>query len=334
MISLRARRSSGPRIALVLGGGGLVGQAFHAGALAGLEHDFGWDPRTATLTIGTSAGALTGALLDGGVPASDLAAWSVRATLSDASAGLIDPVETLEDLEPLSWTTLLRPHPPSLAALGRAVRAPRRGPLSTALDLVPDRGPMVSDRLGLIDQLDVDAWPRGRLWICAVRRRDGERVVFGRPGMPAATLRQAVAASCSVLGYFTAPKIDDEVYVDGGVHSPTNADLLAGVDDIDLAIVVSPLSATGSIPRTVGGVLRRLCRFALRREVHAIEATGTPVLVLEPGPAVVEAMRHDFMSRTALRDVAREAFLQTGARVADASDAVRRLLRAPSERAA
>ena len=56
------------RVGLVLGAGGLVGQANHAGALAALEHDLGWDPRTAEIVVGSSAGSLTGTALRLGVP--------------------------------------------------------------------------------------------------------------------------------------------------------------------------------------------------------------------------------------------------------------------------
>ena len=48
------------RVGLVLGGGGVVGQAYHAGVLAVLEHDFGFDARTADMIVGTSAGSITG----------------------------------------------------------------------------------------------------------------------------------------------------------------------------------------------------------------------------------------------------------------------------------
>ena len=75
-------------IGLVLGAGGVVGQAYHAGVLAMLEHDVGWDPRKADVIVGTSAGSITGALLRAGVPASELAAWTVRAPLS-AEGGLL-----------------------------------------------------------------------------------------------------------------------------------------------------------------------------------------------------------------------------------------------------
>jgi hypothetical protein len=52
----------------VLGGGGLAGQAYHAAVLAALEHDLGWDPRTAAVIVGTSAGAITGAYFGTGSP--------------------------------------------------------------------------------------------------------------------------------------------------------------------------------------------------------------------------------------------------------------------------
>ena len=71
------------RVGLVLGAGGIVGQAYHAGVLAALEHDYGWDPRSAEVIIGTSAGSITGSLLRSGIHASELAAWTVRAHLTD-----------------------------------------------------------------------------------------------------------------------------------------------------------------------------------------------------------------------------------------------------------
>ena len=38
-------------IGLVLGAGGVVGQAYQAGVLAALEREIGWDPRHATVTV-------------------------------------------------------------------------------------------------------------------------------------------------------------------------------------------------------------------------------------------------------------------------------------------
>ena len=69
-----SRRGGGPAIGLVLGAGGVVGQAYQAGVLAALEREIGWDPRDASVIVGTSAGSVTGAALRVGVPATDLAA--------------------------------------------------------------------------------------------------------------------------------------------------------------------------------------------------------------------------------------------------------------------
>ena len=57
------------RIGLVLGAGGAVGHAFHAGVLAALADETGWDAREAEVVVGTSAGSVVGALLRAGMSA-------------------------------------------------------------------------------------------------------------------------------------------------------------------------------------------------------------------------------------------------------------------------
>src|SRR5579863_6043295 len=83
-----ARRSS-PSIGLVLGAGGVVGQAYQAGVLAALQREIGWDPRAATTIVGTSAGAVTGAALRAGVPGPDLAASLYGAPPSRQGAAIL-----------------------------------------------------------------------------------------------------------------------------------------------------------------------------------------------------------------------------------------------------
>ncbi len=70
-------------VGLVLGAGGVVGQAYHAGALAALERDHWWDPRSASIIVGSSAGSVTATLLRLDVPASDLAAPAFGWPVSD-----------------------------------------------------------------------------------------------------------------------------------------------------------------------------------------------------------------------------------------------------------
>ena len=76
------------RVGVVLGGGGVVGQAYHSAVLAVLQHDLGFDARAADMIVGTSAGSITGTLLRLGVSPEDLAAWTVKAPLSGDDAAL------------------------------------------------------------------------------------------------------------------------------------------------------------------------------------------------------------------------------------------------------
>ena len=50
------------RIGLVLGAGGEIGYACHAGVLAALAEVIGWDARSAEVVVGTSAGSIAGAV--------------------------------------------------------------------------------------------------------------------------------------------------------------------------------------------------------------------------------------------------------------------------------
>ena len=60
------------RIGLVLGAGGSLGVAYHGAVLGTIEEVTGWDPRTAEVIVGTSAGSITGSMLRAGLPACDL----------------------------------------------------------------------------------------------------------------------------------------------------------------------------------------------------------------------------------------------------------------------
>src|SRR5271165_2135835 len=61
-------RAEKPRIGLVLGAGGVLGGAWLTGALHAIARETGWDPGSAGHIVGTSAGAMVGALLACGVP--------------------------------------------------------------------------------------------------------------------------------------------------------------------------------------------------------------------------------------------------------------------------
>src|SRR5687767_11789274 len=77
------------RTGVVLGGGGVLGVAYHAGVLAALQHDLGWDARQAEVIVGTSAGSVVGALLRLGAAPTDLAALTFGGAPLDTPAAIV-----------------------------------------------------------------------------------------------------------------------------------------------------------------------------------------------------------------------------------------------------
>ena len=305
------------RIGLVLGAGGSVGQAYQAGVLAALENDLGWDPRSADVIVGTSAGSVTGGLLRLGVPASELAAWAVKAPLSvdrREVRNLLDGERP--EFPPFTINHWLRPwRLPSPQLVAHLARRPWTfRPSVAAMTLMPTGSvDMIELAPGLRDA-EPDEWPSGLL-ICAARRNSGARTVFGRYGSPQATLTQALAASCAIPGYFAPVAIDGVEYFDGGVHSPSNADVLCD-ENLDLVIAVSPMSAAGGLPRTPDGLYRYSVHRRLERELARLARTGATIVRIEPAARSLTAMGINMMADDRSAAVVQAAFVETGRYIA------------------
>ncbi|MGD9755224.1 MAG: patatin-like phospholipase family protein, partial [Acidimicrobiia bacterium] len=140
-----------------------------------------------------------------------------------------------------------------------------------------------------------DSWPDAALWVCAVRLRDGRRVVFGRDDHPPLGVGEAVAASSAIPGVFSPVGVGGEDYVDGGVWSMTNADLTRGLG-YDAIVVSAPLAGPedwrnmGRRP-SPGAAYRAYHLAVLAAETRRIRDAGTPVLALRPTPADAAAFR-------------------------------------------
>jgi NTE family protein len=159
-------------------------------------------------------------------------------------------------------------------------------------------------------------WPDRALWICALRLRDGQRVVFGRDDVDVPDVGVAVEASSAIPGYMQPVSICGETYVDGGAHSPSNADLLAGLG-LDLVVVISTMSAPWTALRPSPNIgSRALASWVLEREVRAIRASGTPVLVLEPTSEDLSVMGSNAMDPARRGAVAEQARSTTVQRLA------------------
>jgi NTE family protein len=300
---------SEPRRGLVLGAGGVLGAAYTIGALSAIEELLGFDPRTADVIIGTSAGSVIASALGSGI--------SVQ-TLANHQRGIHaegDPV--IEYDADVDSGGALPPRPKlrmgSKALAVRVARHPRRYPPMVALSaLLPTGRGSLEPLRTTIERLNPGEWTEHpNVWVIATDYDSGRRVAFGRPGAPRANLADAVMASCAIPGWFAPVLIGGRRYVDGGTWSPTSLDLLAerGLDEV---IVVSPMTSFSyDDPDSVVGKLerrfRRIVTRRLEREAAKVRRHGTPVTLLGPGREDLETIGVNLMDparRVAVLDTA------------------------------
>lgn len=304
------------RVGLVLGAGGIVGQAFHAGVLGALANDLGWDPRSAEVIVGTSAGSISAAALRLGVPALDLASATASVEPSEEGRAVLGAIDLHGNELPVPVVRdLLRPwHLPSASLLARAARRPWAfRPTVAAMTMVPHGQVDLAEAAAALEPFLPERWPDG-LRICAARADTGARTVFGAPGRPEVPLDRAVLASCAIPGYFRPVDVGGALHIDGGVHSPTNADCLRDLE-LDLVVVSSPMSAVHGRALTPDAPLRWWAHRRLRRELARLRAAGTETVTFEPTPPVLRAMGVDVMAGDRGQRVVREALLAAGTRL-------------------
>ena len=147
-----------------------------------------------------------------------------------------------------------------------------------------------------------------------MRRDDGARVVFGRPGSPPAPLAAAVLASCAIPAYFAPVAIGGVEYFDGGVHSPTNAGVLLARPPA-VVLVISPMSASRFPSRRADALMRWSAHRRLEREAASPQAAGSKVIRIEPGPRCLDAMGLRPMDENRAAKVAESAYQETLRRI-------------------
>jgi len=267
---------------LVLGAGGVVGEAFHRGVLRALaEREL--DARTCDVVVGTSAGAMVAA--------------SIRRQSSPASIPAVS--ERARRVLRLNRAAALNLVRRPRQAVNSLILAPAlaSGRVSTT---------MISDSL---TRRHGPGWPDAAMWIVAVRLGDGRRVTFGKPGEATTDVASAVAASCAIPGYFRPVRIDGHAYVDGAVHSPTNADLLATAE-LPLIVISSPMSIDLSAamrPRW-DLPLRLLFHRYVRAEAWTLNQRGTHVIAIEPDTEVLRHVGVNLLNASQAHDIEEHAY--------------------------
>jgi NTE family protein len=154
----------------------------------------------------------------------------------------------------------------------------------------------------LVENFVAGDWPdHPGFRVVAADYRTGRRVEFGAPGAPEATIGQAVAASCAIPAFYHPVKIGGRRYVDGGLCSMSNLDLMRG-KELDLVVCLNPTSSRASVPlRTPGDALGAWMRGQsgrrLGHEAKRLRDEGTEVVLLQPAKRDLEAMGPNLMSR-------------------------------------
>lgn len=330
---------------LVLGGGGTVGLAYHAGVLRALEEVGGVVPNDASLIVGTSAGAVVGAYLRSGWSTEDMWQLALGTHPSDAE---LTPGELAARnraiMEPawhdpltlirrgigsayVAGRSFVRPVPPFL--LGRpAIGAPLVRETLRSLPPVPLpllRVPSALGRLfpgGLFamtegrrrfaEELPAE-WPERPLWICAYDIDRGRRVVLGRPGRaPLATLAQAVSASCAIPGIYDPVRIGRLTLVDGGAWSTSNLDLAAKAGcGLIVGVVPMAFDTTGPLPAPLVQLVRRVPARMVVGEMDEARRRGAEVLLLRPSARELGLHGANLMRRSGWDAIARAAYEST-----------------------
>lgn len=218
--------------AVVLGGGGVAGIGWLVG-VATVLRDEGVDLAAADRLIGTSAGSAVATQIATG--SLDEAA---RMQLSEQTAEINADFD-MEEFLRLATTIAAEASSP-LDAVRRFANMPRQDTSVTA----GERREAVAARL------PVKTWPDQPLSICVVAQDTGERVILDRAS--GVDLVDAVVASCAVPGIWPPVELDGRMFVDGGTHSTTNADLAAGTDKALIlvpSVLLEPQAAVLDVER-------------------------------------------------------------------------------------
>ena len=283
---------------LVLGGGGVLGEAWMMGVLAGIEDGAGVDMRDCEAFVGTSAGSIVAAHLVAGNPPRRPSSLSTEVSVAHdlgrpGAPGAVAALATVAVGAARRAGSTAVAASAAFAPLALGIAAPGA---AIVRGLMLRSVPEPSDTLAPLRQAVAASGARfdGRLRVSAVDRRRGRRVMFGGPGAPPAGVAEAVEASCAVPWLFAPVRIGDRDYVDGGVWSPTNLDAAPVGRDTRVLCLNPAASLTAGHPLLT--MIRTVARSAASVEALALRGRGARVRTIAPNAECAAAMGANFMA--------------------------------------
>jgi len=277
---------------LVLGAGGILGEAWMLGVVAGVEDASGFDLSSCEYFVGTSAGAIVAARLAAGEllerPAGRRGKLS-RENRQPNSSGMFPGLAAARRAG--EWAVALSA---PLASIALEVAKPG-GRLARALVLraIPTPTGSLADVRRVVDGYGVRF--DGRLRVVAVERATGQRVVFGRPGAPPASVGEAVEASCAIPWMFAPVRIGGQDYVDGAVWSPTNLDAAPAGRGTQVLCLNPTASLSG--PDPLLALARGTSRSITLLESQVLRRRGAAIEIVWPDRQSIVAIGSDLMAR-------------------------------------
>lgn len=289
--------------ALVLGGGGPVGIAWESGLAAGLAQG-GVDLGQADFTLGTSAGSVVGARLAMGAEAKTLADPMLTEQADAGERRPSNPAAAPPDLSEL------------IRLMGEA-QGGRRNPADVRAEI----GAFALGAATIGEDAFKDiiarsfspspelAWPARGFACTAVDALTGAFHLWTAES--GVGVIGAVASSCSVPGVYPPITLNGRRYIDGGMRSPTNADMAVGHE----LVMVVAISAGGS-GGSGGGFAERMAE-RFKEEIDTLKDGGATVITVTPDAASFEAFGVNLMDRRRVPAAARAGLAQGLAYAAD-----------------
>ncbi|MEX3933771.1 patatin-like phospholipase family protein [Paraburkholderia phymatum] len=272
--------------AAVFGGGGVVGIAWSAGIVYGLEKT-GTRISNADVLVGTSAGSVIATQIACGSEVFDM---FMHQRYPTPDSGEQFRPYSQEEADAANCKLMEKVNGDLVAARKRIGKFARRSETPT----VEVRRAIIASRLSSTE------WPDRTLRLIAVDTDSGVPRVFDSAS--GCALIDAVAASCAVPGVWPPVPIEDAYYMDGGIASMTNAWVAEASRRV---LVLAPLGYSDGNP--VSG--------HLRAEVAAIEARGASVRVIAPDTASLLAFGNNVLD-PARRGPAAQAGYEQGTALA------------------